>query len=383
MYLHEYQAKELLLEFGVPTSAFKVAESVEEVEKYIAEGLVEAIVKIQVHAGGRGKAGGIKRAQNPEELKKHAKELLGMRLVNIQTGPEGVVAKKILLDTPVAFSREFYLGIIIDRKNGCVSIIASSEGGMEIEEVAAKSPEKIFVEKVPQSGRLYQFQLERLAKNLGWAGTLKEKGILLIKQLLKAFFALDATLVEINPLVETKDGLSALDAKISIDDNALFRHARLAAMWDPYQVSASEVQAHEHDLSYVALDGNIGCIVNGAGLAMATMDIIRFWGGKPANFLDVGGSASVDKVAEGFKILFLDPSVKAILVNIFGGIMNCEIIAQALMKAQNEVGYKGHIVLRMEGTNVESAKKMLANAHVVTEDSLDEAAKKVCALAGG
>ncbi len=383
MYLHEYQAKELLLEYGCPIAPFKVAQSMQEVEHALTQGLVEAVVKIQVHAGGRGKAGGVKLAKSPQEIREHAKNLLGMRLVNIQTGPEGVVAKKILLDTPVAFTRQFYLGIIIDRKNGGVSIIASPEGGVEIEEVAQKHPEKIFVERVAPSRKLYHFQLMRLLKNLGWTtALLKEQGSQLIQQLLTAFFELDATLLEINPLVETADGLVALDAKLSIDDNALYRHPRLAAMWDPFQASSAEVKAHEHELSYVALDGNIGCIVNGAGLAMATMDLIRFWGGKPANFLDVGGSASIDKVAEGFKILFYDPSVKAILVNIFGGIMNCEIIAQALIKAQKEVGYKGHIVLRMEGTNVESAKKMLQDAHVVTEDSLDEAAKKVVHLAG-
>ncbi len=382
MYLHEYQAKELLQEHGVRMAPFIVAQSVEDVEKAIAKGLVEAVVKIQVHAGGRGKAGGVKMAKNQQEIREAAKKLLGMRLVNNQTGPEGVVAKKIILDTPVAYSKEYYLGIIIDRKTAKACIIASSEGGMAIEEIAAKTPEKIFIEEVPDRGRLWQFQLVRLAKNLGWKDKHKEEGIRLINQLLTAFFHLDATLIEINPLVQVEDGFMALDAKMSIDDNALMRHPRLAEMWDPSQESLAEQLAHEHDLSYIALDGNIGCVVNGAGLAMATMDLIRFWGQNPANFLDVGGSASVEKVTEGFKILFSAPKVEAILVNIFGGIMNCEIIAQALIQAMKEDPFKGHVVLRMEGTNVESAKSMLAKSglQVLVVDSLNDAAKKVCEL---
>ncbi len=382
MYLHEFQAKEKLLEHGVSVAPFCVAATMRDVEEAIEKGVEQAVLKIQVHAGGRGKAGGVKIAKNPQEIKEHAKKLLGMRLVNNQTGPEGVVAEKIILDTPVQFSHEYYLGMLIDRKTASVCVIASREGGVEIEEVAAKSPEKIFVEEVSASGHLRIYQLMRLAKNLGWTGIYKEAGIRLVRQALQAFFSLDATLLEINPLVQTSEGFVALDAKVSIDDNALFRQKALMAMWDPSQQSASEQQAHEHDLSYVALDGTIGCMVNGAGLAMATMDIIRYWGGNPANFLDVGGGASVDKVVEGFKILFLDPSVEAVLVNIFGGIMDCEIIASALIRAIQEVGYKGHVVLRMEGTNVDSAKAMLAKSglDVVTKNSLDDAAKTVCEL---
>lgn len=385
MYLHEFQAKELLQKHGVNVAPFYVAASLDDVEKAIAQGLLEAVVKIQVHAGGRGKAGGVKVAKSPQEILEAAKKLLGMRLINSQTGPEGVLAEKILLDTPVQFSHEYYLGVIIDRKTASVSLIASREGGMEIEEIAAKSPEKIFVEAVPASGHLRLYQLERLAKNMGWTGVYKQEGISLVKHTLGAFFSLDATLLEVNPLVQTNDSFVALDAKISIDDNALFRHKKLAAMWDPSQQSKGEQKAHEHDLSFVSLDGNIGCMVNGAGLAMATMDLIRFWGGKPANFLDVGGGASVDKVVEGFKILFFDHTVEAVLVNIFGGIMNCEIIAQALIKAIQEVGYKGHVVLRMEGTNVASAKQMIEKSglDVVTKDSLDDAAKCVCQLVKG
>lgn len=370
MYVHEYQAKQLLLEHGIRVAPFHVVQSLEDVENALAHGFEKAVVKIQVHAGGRGKAGGIKHAKNAQEIREHAKNLLGMRLVNNQTGPEGVVAEKILLDTPIEFSHEYYLGIVIDRKTASMSVIASREGGMEIEEIAKKDPEKICLEHVPPSGQLHHFQLMRLAKKLGW----KESDAQIIQKLLKAFQSLDATLIEINPLAQTKEGLIALDAKISIDDNALFRQPRLEAMWDPTQVSRAEQQAHEHELSYVGLDGNIGCMVNGAGLAMATMDLIQYWGGKPANFLDVGGSASVEKVAEGFTILFSDPAVKAVLVNIFGGIMNCEIIAEALLKVE----FSCPVVIRMEGTNVDSAKAMLKNLPVTFKDSLDEAAKAVC-----
>ncbi|MCE5293080.1 MAG: ADP-forming succinate--CoA ligase subunit beta [Chlamydiales bacterium] len=385
MYLHEYQAKAKLADFGVPVAPFSVASSVDEVEKIIAGGVVEAVVKIQVHAGGRGKAGGVKLAKNPQEIRDAAKKLLGMRLVNNQTGPEGVVSEKIIIDSLVSFSSEFYLGIILDRARASACVIASKEGGMEIEEIAATSPDKIFVEQVPATGKLHLYQLLRLAKNLGWTGAYKEAGILLIKQVVEAFFALDATLIEINPLVQTSSGFIALDAKVSIDDNALFRQKELQSMWDPSQQSVAEQKAHEHELAYVALDGNIGCMVNGAGLAMATMDLIRYWGGSPANFLDVGGSATLEKVIEAFKILFLDPSVQAVLVNIFGGIMNCEIIAQALIQAIQEVAYKGHVVVRMEGTNVEKARALLTKSglHITPKDSLDDAAREVCQLVKG
>ncbi len=382
MYLHEYQAKALLAEFGIPVAPNSVVSSMQEVEALIRGGLTEAVCKIQVHAGGRGKGGGIKVASSAQEIRDHAKNLLGMRLINNQTGPDGVIAEKLLLDSVVEFTREFYLGIIIDRKQASVSIIASREGGVEIEEVAKKSPEKILVERVPPSKKLYHFQLLRLAKALGWAGLHKEAGITLIKNLLNAFYKLDATLLEINPLVEINTGFIALDAKVNIDDNALIRQERLKSMWDPSQESISEQRAHEHDLSWVALDGNIGCMVNGAGLAMATMDLIKFWGGEPANFLDVGGSATYEKVVEGFKILFQEKNVQAVLVNIFGGIMNCEIIAKALIDVLELNAFVKPVVLRMEGTNQDGAKAMIreANLGIIVQDSLDEAAKKVCDL---
>ncbi len=382
MYLHEYQAKQLLAQFGIPVAPNSVVSNMDEVEKAIREGLTEAVCKIQVHAGGRGKAGGIKVAKSPEEIRAYSKNLLGMHLVNNQTGQEGVIAEKILLDSLVAFTCEFYLGIIIDRKNAAVSVIASKEGGVEIEEVAKKSPEKIIVETVQPTKKLYHFQLLRLAKALGWKGLHKEAGISLISNLLQAFYALDATLIEINPLVEVNTGFIALDAKITIDDNALIRQKRLKEMWDPSQESQSEQKAHAHDLSWVALDGNIGCMVNGAGLAMATMDLIKFWGGEPANFLDVGGSATYDKVVEGFKILFQERGVKAVLVNIFGGIMDCEIIAKALIDVLKMDFFVKPVVLRMEGTNQASAKQLIkdSNLNIIIQDSLNDAAKKVCEL---
>lgn len=380
MYLHEFQAKALLLEHGVSVAPFSVVTSLDEVEEALKKGMQQAVLKIQVHAGGRGKGGGVKVAKSAEEIRAHAKNLIGMRLVNNQTGPDGVVAEKVLLDTPVSFQKEYYLAVIIDRKNACMSVICSQEGGMEIEEIAAKHPEKIYVEQVPETGRLRLYQLNRLAKSMGWKDKVKEAGIKLIKNVVELFFASDANLIEINPLVLSDTSLIALDAKMAIDDNALFRQKKLAEIWDPTQLTKSEQRAHQHELAYVALEGDIGCMVNGAGLAMATMDLIRYWGGKPANFLDVGGGASEEKVVDGFKILFDDPSVKAVLVNIFGGIMNCEIIAKAFIQAAEHC--RVPVVIRMEGTNVVSAKAMLASSglKVITADSLDEAAQKVCEL---
>lgn len=370
MYLHEFQAKELLKEFGIPIRPFLVVESVEAVEQAVNNGLQEAVVKVQVHAGGRAKAGGVVVARSGPDVIAASKKLLGMRIINNQTGPEGLVSEKLLLDTVVRYTSEYYLGITVDRKTAQVAVLYSKEGGTEIEQ-AHKAPGMEFV---PASGKLRLFQLQRLAKNMGWQGVHKEAGIALVQNLLKAFFAFDALLLEINPLVATDEGFVALDVKMNVDDNALYRQKRVEAMWDPSQETKSERLAHQHELQYVALDGNIGCVVNGAGLAMATMDLIRFWGGSPANFLDVGGGATLEKVVEGFKILNGDPKVKAIFVNIFGGIMNCEIIAQALIEARCKVP----VVIRMEGTNVDSAKKMLEGMDVVVKEHLDEAAQAVC-----
>lgn len=384
MELHEYQAKEILKEFGVPTPPFFVASSVREVEEQInKQASLPCVLKVQVHAGGRGKAGGVKIAKTKDELKEHAKNLIGMRIVNIQTGPDGRIAKKILISNLVEIVQEFYFAITIDRKKKAVSIIVSKEGGVEIEELAAKSPEKILVESIVEGKVLRQYQLLRIAKFLGWLGEDQKLGLSIITSCLKAFFALDAQLLEINPLVKTADGtFFALDAKLSIDDNALFRQKALQAYFDPSQITEEEARAIDVDLAYVSLNGKIGCMVNGAGLAMATMDLIRLCGEDPANFLDVGGGASQEKVAEGLKIILQDAKVQAVLVNIFGGIMNCETIASALIDVHKNHGIQVPIVVRLEGTNVEPALQMLEKSgmNFISGASLDDAAKKVVKL---
>ncbi|MBS0655342.1 MAG: ADP-forming succinate--CoA ligase subunit beta [Verrucomicrobia bacterium] len=368
MYLHEFQAKQLLSEYGVPVAPFHVVSSLDELD---ALGLKQAVLKIQVHAGGRGKAGGIVRADTPKEIRKEAQRLFGMRFVNAQTGPEGVVVEKLLLDTPVTYEREYYLAVYLDRSRQGPCVIASTDGGSDIEE---QGPDKLIIEKIPEGGKLYDFQQRRLAVFLGWNRPE------IINSLVKLFFDFDALLVEINPLVVTAEGgFIALDAKINIDDNALFRQKRLMSMWDPHQVPQAERRAKQHDLAYVALSGDIGCMVNGAGLAMATMDLIRFWGGEPANFLDVGGGSSEEKIIEGFSILFSEPNVKAILVNIFGGIMNCETIAKALVRSVRDAKYKAPIVVRMEGTNWEKARQDLQESglDITFAAGLDEACRTV------
>ena len=344
--------------------------------------LSEAVLKIQVHAGGRGKAGGIIYAKTPDEIVQAGKRLIGMKIQTAQTGPDGVIAHKVMVDTPVAFVKEYYLAVVLDRKAASATLIASKEGGVEIEEVAKNSPDKILREKVPDCRSLRQFQLSRIVEFLGLQNC-KKQAEDVIQKMVKLFFELDALLVEINPLVLTSTGaLVALDAKMQIDDNALFRHPDIQAMYDPTQLSNEEQKANEHDLAYVALPGTIGCIVNGAGLAMATMDLIHYWKGKPANFLDVGGGASKEKVIQGFQILFNDQKVKAILVNIFGGIMDCDIIAQGLLEAVSTSKRKVPVVVRMEGTNVEKARLRIkeSGVQVYTADSLDEAAKLVVGL---
>lgn len=378
MYLHEYQAKKIFSEFGIPVMPHAVISSIEELQQYVeVYKPTEAVLKIQVHAGGRGRAGGIIHAKSWQEILDAGKKLLGMKLVNNQTGPSGVVVEKILIDTPVAFSKEYYLAVVLDRKACAATVIASQEGGMAIEELAKMHPEKIVREHIGDRA-LTDTQLSKLVQLLGWQQC-EQQGIAILNAAVRAFFELDALLVEINPLVLTASGfLIALDAKVQIDDNALFRQPHIQAMFDPGQLSYEERVAQQHDLAYVAMPGDIGCIVNGAGLAMATMDLIHYWGGEPANFLDVGGGASKEKVVEGFNILFHDPKVKAILVNIFGGIMNCEIIAEALLEAINNK--KIPVVVRMEGTNVEAARARLLDAKIYSVTSLDEAAKRVVEL---
>ncbi len=381
MNLHEYQAKELLKAAGVPVPPFGIAGKAQDIEKIIKDlHLKEAVIKIQVHAGGRGKAGGVKFAKTPEEILSVAEQLIGMKMVNNQTGSEGVIAHKVLIAPPVDIAKEYYLGAIVDRNKAEAILIASSEGGMEIEEIAAKHPDKILTVPIGMDGSVKPYHLLRLAKFMGWEKHTLEEGMKIAAAVGKLFIEKDASLLEINPLVKSKDGkLWALDAKLSVDDNALFRQPEMVGYYDPTQQSKNEDAAKRHDLAYIALEGNIGCMVNGAGLAMATMDLIKHAGGKPANFLDVGGSATADKIAAGFKILVSDPHVKAILVNIFGGIMNCATIAEGILTALAEHPIKIPLVVRMEGTNVEEGKKMLAKSglKIHTADKLEDAATLV------
>jgi succinyl-CoA synthetase beta subunit len=387
MNLHEYQAKELLKEAGVPVPPFGVAGNHKEVEKIIKDlRLKEAVVKIQVHAGGRGKAGGVKFAKTPEEIESTALHLIGMKMVNNQTGPEGAIAHKVLIAPPIDIEKEYYLGAIVDRNKAQAVLIASPEGGMEIEEIAAKHPDKVLTVPIEMDGSVKPFHLLYLTKFMGWQQQTQEEGMKIAAAVAKLFIEKDASLLEINPLVKSKDGkLWALDAKLAIDDNALYRQPEIAALYDPSQQSKNEVAAKQHDLAYIALDGNIGCMVNGAGLAMATMDLIKYAGGKPANFLDVGGSATAEKIEAGFEILVSDPHVKAILVNIFGGIMNCATIAEGILAALSKKPIQIPLVVRMEGTNVEHGKKMLEKSglKIHTADDLEEAAKIVVREARG
>ena len=381
MNTHEYQAKIILRKYGIPITDFAVVSDFSEVEKAIAEmGLDQAVLKVQVHAGGRGKAGGVKIAKNPQEILKYAKMLLGMRIVNNQTGKEGVVASRILISPLINFVREFYVGAIIDRQNARAVLMLSPEGGMEIEEVAEKNPDRILKVPISLEGKLRQYQLIEIAKFMGWQGETAKQGMKIASAIAKMFMDTDASLLEINPLVETSEGdLLALDVKLAIDENALYRQPEIATYYDPEQSPPNEVLAKEHDLAYVALDGEIGCMVNGAGLAMATMDMIYYQGGRPANFLDVDGGASQQKIAEGFKILLSDPNVKAILVNIFGGILNCATLASGIIAAASEQKLRVPLVVRMEGTNVEQGRQMLADSglNIIIANDLTDAAKKV------
>jgi succinyl-CoA synthetase beta subunit len=381
MNLHEYQAKELLKSYGLPIPEFVVASSVDEAKKVKWD---QAVLKIQVHAGGRGKAGGVKFAKTHAEIASVAAKLIGMKMVNNQTGPEGIIAHKILISKPVDIEKEFYLSLLIDRDSASPILIASPEGGMEIEEIAVKRPEKIL--KLKFTRKLRPYQLLRLAKFMGWQGAIAKQGIGIAEMLAKCFMESDASLVEINPLVLTKEGeLTLLDAKLSIDDNALFRHKDLADYYDPTQVSPQEAAAKQFDLAYIAMEGEIGCMVNGAGLAMATMDIIQLFGGSPANFLDVGGSATKEKVSEGFKIILSDPKVKAILVNIFGGIMNCGTLALGIVHACREQNVKVPLIVRMEGTNVQEGKRILKESELKIEsvDDFQKAAETAVRRANG
>jgi succinyl-CoA synthetase beta subunit len=385
MDIHEYQAKQILRKYGVLSPAWILITSPEHVIKAAAEkNWTQGVLKVQVHAGGRGKAGGIKIVHNASEMEAEAKKLLGMKIVNHQTGAKGVTAHQLILTELVDVKHEYYLAATIDRKKAQAMLMISPEGGMDIEEIAVKHPHKILKIPITDTGLIRDYNLLRMVDFMGWTGEIAKQGKQLALAVAKAFVETDASLIEINPLVETSQGdLLALDAKISIDDNALFRQKEIAGFYDPAQVSPAEKDAKIYDLAYVALDGNIGCMVNGAGLAMATMDIIQLSGGKPANFLDVGGGASREKVAGGFKIILSDPHVKAILINIFGGIMNCETLAAGVISAANELKVTVPLVVRMEGTNVDQGKKMLEESGlgITIATTLNDAAQQVVAAA--
>ncbi len=381
MNLHEYQAKTILQKYGIDFAPFGVASNREEADEIVDRlGLQKAVIKVQVHAGGRGKAGGVKFAKGKEEILQIADNLIGLKIVNNQTGKEGVIAHKVLITEPLDIQKEYYAGIIIDREKKVPTLILSPEGGMEIEEIAKDMPDRILTLPLYPNGELKHFQILGIAKFMNWTGDIAKQGMGILKGLCKAFVELDASLLEINPLILTPDEkVVALDAKLSIDENALYRQKEVSDCYDPTQISEYEVKAAEFQLAYIALDGDIGCMVNGAGLAMATMDIISFYGGTPANFLDVGGSADKEKVAQGFKIILSDPKVKAILVNIFGGIMNCATIAGGILAAAGEITNMVPLVVRMEGTDVEEGRRLLQESDlaIISATGLAEAAKLV------
>ncbi|WP_173202479.1 ADP-forming succinate--CoA ligase subunit beta, partial [Geobacter sp. SVR] len=358
--------------------------SAREWSKRLGEG--PWVVKAQIHAGGRGKGGGVKLARTPNEVRDLAREMLGMTLVTHQTGPEGKLVKRVLVEEGCNIANELYVSLLVDRATSKVTVMASTEGGMDIEEVAAKTPEKIFMEAVDPLVGLTPFQCRKIAFSLGLDGKLINKAVKLLEGLYTTFIACDCSLLEINPLVVTaENNLLALDAKFGFDDNALFRHPKIADLRDYDEEDHNEIEASQYDLSYISLTGNIGCLVNGAGLAMATMDIIKHYGGDPANFLDVGGGATIERVTEAFKIILSDANVKGILVNIFGGIMKCDVIATGVVEAAKQVGIKVPLVVRLEGTNVALGKQMLAESglNIVTADGMADAAQKIVAAVKG
>ncbi|MCZ6677070.1 MAG: ADP-forming succinate--CoA ligase subunit beta [Candidatus Poribacteria bacterium] len=389
MNVHEYQAKEILRAHGVNVQRGEVASTPDEAEAIARKlGCPMYMVKAQIHAGGRGKGGGVKLATSPEEVRAHAEAILGMQLVTHQTGPEGKLVREVLVAEANEIEKELYLGMVIDRDSSRVVIMSSEEGGVDIEEVAANRPEKIIKETVEPAVGLPPFQARKLAYGLGLPQTLIPKATQLMMALYDAFIACDCSLAEINPLAITEtDGgqdLVALDAKLNFDDNALWRHEDIEAMRDPHEEDARELEAGKSGLSYISLDGNIGCMVNGAGLAMSTMDLIKLHGGEPANFLDVGGSATTETVTHAFRLILADEKVKAVLVNIFGGIMQCDVIANGIIEAVKQMDLKVPLVVRLEGTNVELGKQILADSglNLIAADGLSEAAQKAVEVAG-
>src|ERR1700675_3970009 len=386
MNIHEYQAKQILGRFGVPVPKGQFATTPDEAAAaFTALGQTKAVVKAQIHAGGRGKAGGVKLLNLANDVRDFAAKLLGKPLVTHQTGPEGRVVRRVYIEEASDVARELYLGMLVDRKAGTVSVIASTEGGMDIEEVASKTPEKILTEQISPLLGVSGFQARKIAFALG----LKDKQVgqfaTLLAALYRGFVETDASLIEIKPLVVTKDGrVICLDAKMSFDDNGLFRHPEIRELRDPNEEDPAEVEASKYDLSYVHLDGNIGCRVNGGGSAMATMDIVKFYGAEPANFLDVGGGANSQKVAAAFRILLADERVKAVLVNIFGGIMQCDVLAQGVVDAAREVKLSIPLVVRMEGTNVDKGKQILKDSgiKVIAANDMADAARRVVEAIG-
>ena len=386
MNIHEYQGKEILRKYGVAVPNGKVAFTPEEAVEVAQElGAKVTVVKAQIHAGGRGKAGGVKIAKNLDDVRTYAQELLGKILVTHQTGPEGKEVKRLYIEEGSDIQKEYYLSLVLDRATSRVVMMGSEEGGMDIEEVAETNPEKIFKEVIDPVTGLLPFQARRMAFNMNIPANLVNKAVKLMLGIYEAFVDTDASIVEINPLVVTgNEEVVALDAKFNFDSNALYRHKDIQALRDLDEEDPKEIEASKFDLSYISLDGNIGCMVNGAGLAMATMDTISYYGGTPANFLDVGGGATAEKVTEAFKIILSDPNVKGIFVNIFGGIMKCDIIASGVITAAKEVGLSVPLVVRLEGTNVEIGKAMLneSGLNIVAADSMADGAQKIVGLVG-
>ena len=384
MKIHEYQAKHILSQFGVRIPKGEVAETPAEAKKITEEIGPRVVIKAQIHAGGRGKGGGVKLADGPDEAERVAKDIIGMTLVTHQTGPEGKLVKRVLVEEALDIARELYIGIVIDRAKEAPVVMASSEGGVEIEKVAAETPELIFKEYINPATGFQPFQARKLAFKLGLKGETFKQGVKFVMALYKAFESSDASLAEINPLLITKQGdVLALDAKMNFDDNALLRHPNIKDMRDLDEEDPLEVEASRFDLNYIKLDGNVGCMVNGAGLAMATMDIIMHSGGMPANFLDVGGGVSEEAVKNAFKILISDKDVKAALINIFGGIVRCDLVANGIVKAAKELDLQIPMVVRLEGTNVDQGKRILDDSGLAfySASSMKEAAEKVVPLA--
>ena len=381
MNIHEHQAKELLKSYGVPVpKGFVIVDNLKIKEKLENIGKKPQVIKAQIHAGGRGKAGGIKLVNNPSELEKEIIKMLGKKLVTHQTGASGKEVKRLYVEESVEITKEFYLSCLVDRSSSKIAFISSAEGGVNIEEIAIKSPEKIVTTKIILSSTVDDKDIKKIIEPFNLKEKSAQQAINLIKSIYKAFVETDANLIEINPLILTKDNdIVCLDAKINFDDNALYRHPEIVSLRDFNEEDATEIEASKHGLAYIKLDGKIGCMVNGAGLAMATMDIIKLYGSEPANFLDVGGGASKEKVSAAFKIILSDKNVKGILINIFGGIMRCDVLAQGVVDAAKEINLSVPLVVRLAGTNVELGKEILkkSNLKIISANNLADAAKKI------